>query len=71
MSINKGMFHKIWSRLCLARVFCDAEGKDFVREMHLGRKIGREPDKAVRAIRLQSKSEPSMERGRDDWMEAS
>ena len=40
-------------------------------EMHTGRIIGREPNKAVRAIRLQSKSEPSMERGRDDWMEAS
>ena len=40
-------------------------------EMHIGRKIVRELDKAVRAIRLQSKSEPSMERGRDDWMEAS
>ena len=40
-------------------------------EVHIGRKIGREPDKAVRAIRLQSKCEPSMERGRDDWMEAS
>lgn len=39
--------------------------------MHIGRKIGRELDKAVRAIRVQSKSEPSMERGRDDWMEAS
>ena len=71
MSINKGTFHKIWSRLCLVWSSAMQKARILLGEMHVGREIGREPDKAVRAIRLQSKSAPKLERGRGDWMEAS
>lgn len=70
MSINKGTFHKIWSRLCLVWVFRSAEGKDFVRG-NACRKGNWEGDKAGRAIRLQSKWAPRMERARGDWVAAS
>ena len=46
MSINKGTFHKIWSRLCL--VWSSAMQKERISfgEMHVVREFGREPDKA-------------------------
>lgn len=65
------MFHKSWSRDGLLWFFWDADGKDFIRVNGVGGNVGREPDKAMKAIRLQSKSDFSKERGREDWVQAS
>lgn len=66
MSINKGMWHKLWSRHCLVGSSEMQKAKISLGEMLIGGKIRREPDKAERAIRLQSKSDPSKDRARED-----